>query len=69
MTMPPRERMCGYRCGQGRFSITVEIGVGFVEDNQERIAVKRPRQRNPLLWPADKFAPISPMMVRILQVG
>ena len=34
--------------GQGVVAVAIEIGIGLVENDQERIAVKRPGEPDPL---------------------
>ena len=48
ITMPPRAAHAGDRLGQRVFALGVEVGVGLVEHDQERIAVERPGERHAL---------------------
>ena len=50
-TMPPRSRTPQDRAGQRLVALGVEIGVGLVEHDQERIAIERARQRDALRLP------------------
>ena len=36
------------RSGQSLVALTVEIGIRFIENHKERIAVERPRERDAL---------------------
>ena len=47
-TIPRRARTAENSPGERLLALGVEIGIGFVKHDQEGLAVKRARQRNPL---------------------
>ena len=45
---------------QGRFALLVEVGVGLVQHQQDRVVVKRARQGDALRLPGREALPIGP---------
>jgi len=56
-TMAPRSRAARIARVSASSPLGIEIGVRLIQDNKERIAVERPRQRHALRLPADSAVP------------
>ena len=48
----------GYGAGKGLLAVSIEIGVGFIEDYQGKARGRAPgRARCAVLWPAERAVP------------